>query len=143
MLSVCGNRCDLCPRYRATLSEDRQELSKVARLWIKADFRQEDITIESIRCNGCLCGSCGSMTQCAYGVRECAKMQLIDNCGECPQYPCPKLDAAFTKTGYYREALINKLSEQEYKLLEDAFFHKKERLDEVNKEKYKDEKSTF
>jgi hypothetical protein len=94
-MAYCGLVCTECPAYQGTQAGDDELLERTARMWSEAFG--EEITPESIRCDGCkseggtrslFCGMCK--------VRECNIERGYDNCAPCPDYICDKL-AEFLK----------------------------------------------
>jgi len=125
-LGYCGDNCEICPRYIATLSGDKSELQKVAILWKKAGFRD---TLEEPKY--LICYGCHFSKVCVYeDVRKCCIEKDIDNCGNCSSYPCEKISTAFKKTKILTEKCKEILSNDEFDILNGAFFKKKEYLDE-------------
>ena len=85
MLAYCGIDCGNCPSYKATQSNDRDELEKTAEMWRK-QYNAPDMTVESIMCDGCmnngrLSGYCGMCK-----IRACASGKDIVTCAECNEY---------------------------------------------------------
>ena len=93
-LGYCGDRCDLCPRYIATISNDSGELNKVAILWKKVGFRDKINNINKLICNGC-----NQEKECAYeNIRKCCINYKTENCGKCINYPCQLIKDVFKYT---------------------------------------------
>ena len=128
-IGFCGDNCDLCPRYIATKRNDKDKLKEVAALWIKAGWRDEVVMIEELECHGC-----SSVKWCRYdNVRNCAQDKGINNCGECTEYPCSKIIHVFQRTESYAIQCKETCSEEDFAVLEQAFFLKRNKLDEVQK----------
>ncbi len=124
-LGYCGERCDTCPRYIASLSTDSNELKKVAILWKKAGFRDETNNINNLICKGC-----NPEKECAYeDIRKCCINYRIENCGKCLKYPCHLINEVFEKTKNLELKSVNLLTTDEFNKLKIAFFQKKENLD--------------
>ncbi len=128
ILACCGDRCDLCPRYIATLSNDKEKLTEVAILMKKLGWRDKILAPEEMTCNGC-----ASNESCEYNVRECCLEKEIENCGICKDYPCKKIENAFEITRENAEKFRDIVTRKEYQILHEAFFLKKMNLDEVKK----------
>ncbi len=120
-LGVCGDRCDVCPRYVATRDHDALLFEKIRRVYIKVGLRGEDTPLESLTCRGC-----SPENKCAYSsVRDCALDRKIENCGLCSDYPCEKMNAVFQKTEDFRNKFDHACTKEEFTLFEQAFFRKK------------------
>jgi hypothetical protein len=97
ILARCGYRCDLCPGYTGNIhsDKDRQEASDG---WYKyAGFR---LAPEDINCPGCSGNNATLDKECP--VRPCVMQKKLDNCGQCPDMPCEKLD---TRMNFVEERL--------------------------------------
>lgn len=90
MLSYCGLDCSACPAYQAHRNDDQALREKTAPEWSRmygADLKPEDIN-----CVGCTVDQgvhIGHCSECEF--RRCATYRTLANCGECQEYPCPKL----------------------------------------------------
>ncbi len=130
-LGVCGDRCDVCPRYVATRNNDAALFEKIRRVYIKVGLRGEDTPLDSLTCRGC-----GPENKCAYSsVRDCALDRKIENCGVCSDYPCEKMNTVFQKTEDFREKLKQACTKEDFVPFERAFFSKRVYLDEAAKQK--------
>ena len=82
-LAYCGYDCSECPVYKATMSNNLEELKCV----LFAPHNKEH-TIESLGCYGCndprsknhMCSNCF--------IKNCATSKKIKNCGYCDEFPC-------------------------------------------------------
>ncbi|MGB3480002.1 MAG: DUF3795 domain-containing protein [bacterium] len=120
-LAYCGNDCNFCPRYIGTENNNTDELESSAEIWYKVGWRDRILTPDEMKCSGC-----SSAKECRYRIKECCAEKNIDNCGYCEEYACKKLKNTFKKTKEYKEKSKPILSKEDYKLLEKAFFLKKE-----------------
>ena len=127
-LAYCGDLCNECPRYIATLSGNKEKLRKVAFLMKKVNWRYDIESPEKMRCRGC-----EDIDSCEYGVKECCIEKGNNNCGECSDYPCSKIQNAFEITELNREKFRKILTEEEYKMFDIVFFSKKRNLDNIKK----------
>jgi len=123
-LAYCGDNCSKCPRYVATLSGDIEKLKESAILMKKAGWGRDMSDIEGLKCLGCQ-----DIESCEYGVKECCIERGIENCGQCVNYPCAQISKAFEITRGYAENFKSILSKEEYNIFHEAFFLKKENLD--------------
>lgn len=127
-IRYCGDDCELCPRYIATKTADREKLKEVAVLWQKTGLTDNLTTCEEMICHGC-----ASLEKCHYNdIRRCAKNRDINNCGECTQYVCDKINVVFEKTAAYALQCKATCSASDYEQLNNAFFLKKGRLDAIH-----------
>jgi hypothetical protein len=120
MLSFCGNRCDVCPRFMAARDGDEEKLNAAAVLWKKVGWRDCLATADEIACNGC-----GSAAWCRHGIKSCATGKGILHCGLCGGYPCERIQPAFDRTDGYAEICRRICSPAEYAIFKEAFFEKK------------------
>lgn len=133
-IGFCGDNCSLCPRYLATKSEDKDKLIEVAALWIRAGWRDEVVAPDQMECYGC-----ASIKWCRYDhIRTCAQEKGIQNCGECKEYPCDEILQVFKKTDSYAKRCKTTCSEKDYKILNEAFFRKRDTLDTINSQAGRD-----
>lgn len=129
-LACCGDDCGFCPRYDATLNQDKQKLKEIAVLWQKIGWRENIDSPETLACYGCETFN----RPCEYRVRECCIEKKIENCGKCESYPCAKIEKAFEITRMNVERYKKILSKEDYEIFMKAYFLKKENLDKVNRE---------
>ncbi|MFX0072516.1 MAG: DUF3795 domain-containing protein [Candidatus Hermodarchaeota archaeon] len=125
-LAYCGDDCEECPRYIATLSGSKEKLKEAAVLMKKVGWRYDLETPENMKCRGCQ-----DIEICEYNVKECCIEKKISNCGECTDYPCYKINKTFEITRINTEKFKDILTKEEYELFNKAFFSKKENLDNI------------
>ncbi len=127
-IGVCGDNCSCCPRYIATLSGDFEEFKKVKELWVRLGWRDESSPVEELACNGC-----SLKVKCAYPeLRNCADGKKISNCGLCDNYPCESVNAAYKRTERLVSVAKGVCNTEEMDILNKAFFHKKQTLDQIH-----------
>jgi hypothetical protein len=129
-IGCCGDICEICPRYTATQSGDEKHLRKVATLWKIVGWWEGKNSPKELTCYGC-----ESLEICELDIRGCVLEKKIENCGQCPEYPCTRLLDIFENNK--KEAGICKaqFSAKDYQIFQEAFFSKKERLDKIHKGK--------
>jgi hypothetical protein len=128
-IGYCGDNCSDCPRHMATASNNIDRLKEVALMWKRVGWRDTIPNVEEIKCRGCK-----TVKWCRYNdIRECALARLLNNCGQCHNYPCQKIDAVFEKTASYAKECEKIFSKEDFKILSKAFFNKKQNLDLINK----------
>ena len=119
-ITLCGDNCIECPRYNAHSDE---ELKAVAELWYRVGWRESVVSNEDIACSGC-----SSHKQCTYQLVECTKGHNVNKCNECDEFPCVKIKAMLERSTDYERKCKEVCTEQEYALLEKAFFNKENNL---------------
>lgn len=94
VVSFCGLLCNECGAFIATKNDDDAQRAEVAETWSK----QYDVAItpEDINCTGCLSESEPLFGHCRVcEIRKCGKAKAIENCGQCDEYTCEKLEKIF------------------------------------------------
>jgi hypothetical protein len=128
-LAYCGSRCDLCPRYQATLKGDIGRLAELAELWHRCGWRDRILPAEEMMCHGCV-----ETIWCRYEIPACAAGKGADNCGVCEDYTsCERLKEMFKRNHAYAEKCKTLCSDDEYELLRLTCFDKKANLDRARK----------
>ncbi len=94
MIAFCGLVCSDCPTYIATKTDDNNARAKTAQFYNeKFGF---DCTAEDINCDGCRTPNGRKMAYCQdCEIRECGTKKGVENCFQCAQAPCDKLDTFF------------------------------------------------
>lgn len=128
-LAFCGDDCNYCPRYIATINNDYNQLRDVALLWAKVGWKDTVVTPEEMVCHGC-----NQVNHCRYGIRECALDKNVSNCGACNNYPCNKVIEMFEQTEVIDRKCQDILSQEDYQRLQKAFFSKRVNLDRFSQE---------
>jgi hypothetical protein len=129
MIGVCGDNCEVCPRYVATMTGDVGELRKVAEMWFRIGWRDSIVSVEEISCTGCR-----SLNLCRYDqLRRCAWGKESNTCGECADYPCRAVEEVFVATERYANICRERLSSQDYRRFDEAFFSKQRTLDRIRR----------
>jgi hypothetical protein len=127
-ISICGDVCSECPRYKATQADNHAALIKIAELWYRLGFRDKILGPEDLKCTGC-----SKDKSCTHGLTNCGYLENKNNCGECDIFPCNQINLVFQKTEQANKTCKDKCPEAEYKVLQRAFLMKKEILTEINK----------
>lgn len=88
VLTRCGYRCDLCLAYRPNVERDPGNQQKLSDGW----FQYFGFRIEPARiiCDGCMEDD-PQLIDRTCPVRPCAMDRKLDNCSQCSQYICEKL----------------------------------------------------
>ncbi len=121
IISACGNNCTLCPRF---MPKSDSELINTAKLWYKIGYRDKIVSNEEIACYGCT-----SDNFCRYSIVQCTQEHNLENCGQCENYPCERITEAFDKTILFKPMCKEQCTKQEYEMMREAFFCKKDNLD--------------
>ena len=119
-ITLCGDNCIECPRYNAHSAD---ELHKTAELWYRVGWRDEIVSNEEIACTGC-----SSHKQCTYHLVECIKEHNVEKCNQCAKFPCGKINDMLERSGEYQKRCKEVCYEEEYDMLEKAFFNKENNL---------------
>ena len=127
-IGYCGDNCSCCPRYVSTHKNDIEKLKAASQMWKRVGWRDTVLSPEEIKCGGCK-----TVSWCRYSeIRECASSKTLNNCGECDQYPCKKLESVFEKTASYALDCETLFSKNDFKILSKSFFTKKQNLDRIH-----------
>ena len=122
IIAACGDNCAACPRH---LPKTDAQLDHTAELWVRIGYRTAKETPEQIGCTGCK-----ESNFCRFDIIGCAVRHAVKNCGQCREYPCAKIEACFAQTETFRDACKRACTEAEMADLEEAFFRKREHLEE-------------
>lgn len=126
IVAYCGDRCDLCPRYIATIKNDPEELKEVLILMRKVGWVSDNDTAEDMRCTGC-----HDIQNCEYEVKECCISKNIKSCAECNSYPCRTIKLAFVLTDENSKKFETLFSEEFYSIFNECFFQKENILNSI------------
>jgi hypothetical protein len=105
IIGVCGIVCNECPAYKATQDNDDELRAKTADEWSQA--YGADIKAENINCDGCTvegkkihhCSECE--------IRACGIAKGHNNCSQCAEYSCEKLNEFFKMVPEAKATLEN------------------------------------
>jgi len=127
-IGCCGDDCNYCPRYIATVKNDTETLRRAAVIWYRMGWRDKVLSPEEMKCYGCI-----SVKSCVFGIKECCRKKHIDNCGYCSTMPCDELKRMFDSIKEARKSVENLIKEglvskEENEALNKAFWSKEERL---------------
>ena len=85
LLTRCGYRCDLCLAYKANV-EKQDRRAELSDGWEKCfGFR---IPADKIYCEGCMTPGNPKLIDSKCPVRACVITKGLNNCSQCPEYPC-------------------------------------------------------
>ena len=95
LIVFCGLDCTECPAYNATKEDDTERLAELAKQWSTPETRFE---VRDLICDGChsprtfkWCGECP--------IRLCGLDRGLENCAQCGDYHCEKLEEAWGRVG--------------------------------------------
>ncbi|MFX1516413.1 MAG: DUF3795 domain-containing protein [Promethearchaeota archaeon] len=88
-ISLCGFNCGICPAYKTNLKSD-EDRTKVDAGW-KKFHKTRGWIYEEEYCNGCFNIPETPLWSGCY-IRKCVLKNNIENCGYCPDYPCPRIE---------------------------------------------------
>lgn len=124
IIAACGNNCVMCPRYIGEpYVKTEVELEHTAELWYRIGYREHIVSTEEISCSGCK-----EDNWCRYKVVKCVNEKNIENCGQCSQYPCDKINECFEVTKSFEPFCKKLCTEEEYETIRKAFFEKEKNL---------------
>lgn len=131
-MAPCGVDCNSCPRYLAKNEDNEKRLKEVAEMWRMVGWGNVEEAPEGVTCDGC-----ESIQVCGLGFTECVREKHINNCGECPDYPCERMLKRLDRN--VEEARISRenFPERDRGLYQRAFWDKKKRLDEIHRDSLK------
>ncbi len=93
IIAYCGLVCSECPAFIAKKEDDNELRKKTAEDWSK-QFGQ-DITPESINCDGCFSSDVVISYCHICEIRKCGLKKRVKNCAYCDEYICEKLEKWF------------------------------------------------
>lgn len=127
-IGKCGDNCECCPRYLATQTGDISELERIKKLWVRLGLRDPTFPAERMICHGC-----ATENRCAYAeLMECVNSKELDNCGLCDDYPCDRIELAFAKSDSLKKHAETVCTAEEFEMLHNAFFSKKDYFDHIH-----------
>jgi len=128
-IGACGDDCLFCLRYKATISNNKEELERVKKLWVALGWREPDFDVEKMKCSGCSKENinCGCPE-----LRDCVFSKGLKNCGLCSSYPCELTKTVFEKAEKAFCSLKQVGTKEEMDSLVKAFRDKKKKLDKIN-----------
>lgn len=88
ILTRCGYRCDLCLAYKPNVAENPANQQKLSDGW--HTYFGLEIPPVDICCDGCMTDNPQLIDQ-NCPVRPCVIEKGLDNCAQCAEYVCDKL----------------------------------------------------
>jgi hypothetical protein len=113
IVARCGFRCDTCVAFVKN-SRTATDRCKAAAGWSK--YFHLNVKPDAMRCNGCLAKDCDDYE---FPVKNCATRQCVidrglNNCSECAEYPCEKLDKRMKGVDRIIKRFQGQISKQEF-----------------------------
>ena len=91
IIAVCGITCTECPAYQATQDNDDELRAKTAAEW--SQMFNADIKADNINCDGCFPDEGRKFHHCTQcEIRACCLVKEQENCSQCADYACQKLE---------------------------------------------------
>ncbi|KAB3538571.1 DUF3788 family protein [Alkaliphilus pronyensis] len=113
ILTRCGYRCDLCLAYKENIEkEDKRQLLSDG--WFKFfGFRIEP---DDIYCEGCISSDCltANLIDDGCPVRPCVIKRGYENCSQCDDFICEKLEERAVRLESIQEEAQEKIKRNEY-----------------------------
>ena len=105
LIAYCGLDCEACEARIATLNNDDELRSKVAKEW--SELNQVEITPKMINCVGCrVDGVKTPFCESLCPIRQCALKMQHTTCGECDKLDnCDKVAMIISNNEQARERL--------------------------------------
>lgn len=94
IISRCGILCHTCGAYIATINDDDEKRTEIAKEWTQA--YKSDIKPEDINCLSCISENEPTFAYCKQcKIRACANGKKVLNCAYCDDYVCDILEEFF------------------------------------------------
>lgn len=103
MMSCCGLLCNECPAYLATVNNDDALREKTAIEWSK--MYSSNISTTDINCLGCKSEEVVFSYCKICEIRACNKESKLNNCAQCSDFSCEKLEKVLLHVPEARERL--------------------------------------
>ncbi|MGD9201560.1 MAG: DUF3795 domain-containing protein [Chitinispirillia bacterium] len=90
MLAHCGLDCSQCDAYLATFKNDSELKTQTAEKWSAqygGNFKAQDINCMGCRSDGPHFSHCSNCE-----IRSCSFSKGYENCGQCPDFSCQKVE---------------------------------------------------
>lgn len=91
-LAPCGLYCGVCGVHFATRDSNNGFLEKLLGVYQGNMPGLEHLTIEDIKCDGCLSGRVSIFCQ-VCAIKDCTRQKGYSGCHECDDFPCRHIEA--------------------------------------------------
>jgi hypothetical protein len=122
VISRCGMRCDLCLAYTPNRPDDLEELQRLSDAWEK--YFGFQTRPEDLQCDGCWAEG-GRLLDKDCPVRPCVIERGLDNCAQCEDYICGRLEQRLGAREEIENRLGVEIPEDEYQLAIRPYENKK------------------
>lgn len=95
-ISLCGFNCGICPAYKLNLKSDEDRV-KIDEGWKKFHRTRGWLYKESY-CEGCFNVPEKAPLWSSCPIRKCVLTNNVENCGNCLDYPCPRINNMINAT---------------------------------------------
>ncbi|MFW9904132.1 MAG: DUF3795 domain-containing protein [Candidatus Thorarchaeota archaeon] len=129
-ISLCGFNCGICPAYKTNIKTDEDRI-KVDEGWKKFQKTQGWVYKEKF-CYGCFDAPETPLWKSCY-IRKCVLANNVENCGYCPDYPCPRIKNMIHITKKIAERTIKEGTQEDYQKFGLPFLSEP-RLEELHQE---------
>ena len=108
LIAYCGLDCETCEARLATVNNDNELRTKVAKLW--SELNNVEITPEMINCVGCrVDGVKTPYCEALCPIRQCALSRKVETCGDCAEMDtCEKVGMILKNNEAARQNLLNR-----------------------------------
>jgi len=113
VLTRCGYRCDLCLAYKENIvKEDKRQLLSDG--WF--EFFGFRIEPDDIYCEGCISSDCltANLIDTGCPVRPCVIERGYENCSQCDDFICEKLEERAVRLENIQEKFQEKIRKNKY-----------------------------
>ena len=101
IMAACGLICNDCPIFQA--SDDPRIAGSISK-WFKEN-QNIDIKPEQIGCSGCLGNREKHWSPECWILKCCVDDRGLDNCSQCDEFPCDRLNKWAGENDKYAEAI--------------------------------------
>ncbi|MHA2203345.1 MAG: DUF3795 domain-containing protein, partial [Candidatus Hodarchaeales archaeon] len=129
-ISLCGFNCGICPAFKPNIRSEEDRL-KVDEGW-KKFHKTRGWVYEEKYCQGCFNAPETPLWSGCY-IRKCVLTNNIGNCGDCPDYPCPRIKNMIHITKKIAERTKKEGTEEDYQKFGLPFLSEP-KLDELHQE---------
>jgi hypothetical protein len=113
MIAACGLVCTDCDMFKLPIDKAVQD--KIIPYFKRKTLLKENEGIETIIEKGMYCKGCNVDKEVFWSkeckIAACCKdVRMLENCSQCPKFPCPKLKELSKRGGKYLDAFNDLVS---------------------------------
>lgn len=128
-ISLCGFNCGICPAYKSNLISD-EDRATIDEGW-KKFHRSRGWIYQQPYCEGCFNTSEKAPLWSSCPIRKCALTNNVETCGNCLDFPCPRIRNMISITTAIAERTRKEGTEEDFQKF--ALPHLNEaRLEEIH-----------